>query len=72
VTAAVRVSERRSRLLGLDEPTATRTELSGSLGVTAQTQLKAQAEELQTWLTFEELRDLAENRTSCSRTPLRS
>jgi hypothetical protein len=60
VTAAVRVSERRARLLGLDEPTATRTELSGSLSVTAQTQLKAQAEELQRWLTFEELRDLAE------------
>jgi hypothetical protein len=36
VTAAVRVSERRARLLGLDEPTATRTELSGSLSVTAE------------------------------------
>ena len=35
VTAAVRVSERRSRLLGLDEPTATRTEISGSLSVDA-------------------------------------
>ena len=33
VTAAIRVSERRSRLLGLDEPTATRTEISGSLSV---------------------------------------
>lgn len=35
VLAAVRVSERRSKLLGLDEPTATRTEISGSLALTA-------------------------------------
>ena len=35
VSAGVRVSERRSWLLGLDEPTATRTELTGSLGVYA-------------------------------------
>jgi hypothetical protein len=60
VTAAVRVSERRARLLGLDEPVVTKSELTGSLTVTAQTQLKAQAEELQTWLTFDQLRDLAE------------
>src|SRR4051812_37300474 len=36
VTAAVRVAERRARLLGLDEPIATRTELKGSLSVTAE------------------------------------
>jgi hypothetical protein len=36
VSAAVRVSERRSRLLGLDAPIATRSELTGSLGVYAQ------------------------------------
>ena len=34
-TTTVRVSERRARLLGLDEPTATRTELSGRLSVAA-------------------------------------
>jgi hypothetical protein len=33
VTAGVRVSERRARLLGLDAPTASRTELTGSLYV---------------------------------------
>ena len=59
VSAAVRVSERRAKLLGLDEPTATRTELSGSLSVTAQTRLKAEAEELR-WLSFDELKTLAE------------
>ena len=36
VSAAVRVSERRSRLLGLDAPIATRSELTGSLGVYAE------------------------------------
>jgi hypothetical protein len=36
VSAAVRVSERRSRLLGLDAPVATRSELTGSLGVYAE------------------------------------
>ncbi len=36
MTAAVRVSERRSRLLGLDEPVVTKTELTGSLGVYAE------------------------------------
>jgi hypothetical protein len=35
VSAAVRVSERRSRLLGLDAPIATKNELTGSLGVYA-------------------------------------
>ena len=44
VTAAVRVSERRSRLLGLDEPTATRTEISGSLSVDAQKRLDRERE----------------------------
>ena len=44
VTAAVRVSERRSRLLGLDEPTATRTEISGSLSVDAQKRLDKERE----------------------------
>jgi hypothetical protein len=60
VLAAVRVSERRSRLLGLDEPTATRTEISGSLSVDAQTRIKTQVEELRDWLSFEELRELGE------------
>ena len=55
VTAAIRVSERRSRLLGLDEPTATRTEISGSLSVDAEARIKAQVEELRDWLSFEEL-----------------
>jgi hypothetical protein len=59
VTAAVRVSGRRARLLGPDEPTATRTELTGSLSVTAQTQLQALKEDL-LCLSFEELRELAE------------
>ena len=36
VTAAVRVSERRARLLGLDEPVVTKNELSGALSVSAQ------------------------------------
>jgi hypothetical protein len=35
VSAGVRVSERRSRLLGLDAPAVTKTELTGSLGVYA-------------------------------------
>ena len=60
VTAAVRVSERRSRLLGLDEPTSTRTEISGSLSVDAERRLKAETEDLQRWLTFEELQELGE------------
>jgi hypothetical protein len=60
VCAAIRVSERRSRLIGLDEPTHTRTELSGSLGVTTDTQLKALREDLLQWLDFDELRTLAE------------
>jgi hypothetical protein len=36
VSAGVRVSERRSRLLGLDEPVVTKSELTGSLGVHAE------------------------------------
>ena len=60
VSAAVRVSERRSKLLGLDEPTAIRTEISGSLSIADQTRLHAEVEELRRWLTFEELQDLAE------------
>src|SRR5262249_37658486 len=36
VSAAVRVSERRARLLGLDAPTTMRTEMTGSLGVYAE------------------------------------
>jgi hypothetical protein len=36
VTAAVRVAERRARLLGLDEPVVTKNELSGALSVSAQ------------------------------------
>lgn len=59
VCAAIRVSERRARLVGLDEPTATRTEISGSLSLTVQARLKAEAEELR-WLNFDELKALAE------------
>jgi DNA-binding CsgD family transcriptional regulator len=36
VTAAVRVSERRARLFGLDAPVVTKSELSASLSVTAE------------------------------------
>lgn len=54
------VSERRARLLGLDEPTDTRTEISGSLSVDAERRLKAEVEDLQRWLSFEELRELGE------------
>lgn len=36
VSAGVRVSERRARLLGLDEPVVTKSELTGSLGVYAE------------------------------------
>ena len=58
VTAAIRVSERRSRVLGLDEPVVTKSEPSGSLSVTAQTVIKEQVEELK-WLRFGELEALA-------------
>ena len=56
VTAAVRVSERPARLLGLDAP----TEISASLSVDAARRLTAETEDLQRWLTFEELRELGE------------
>jgi hypothetical protein len=36
VNAGVRVSERRSRLLGIDAPVVTKNELTGSLGVYAE------------------------------------
>jgi DNA-binding CsgD family transcriptional regulator len=36
VTAAIRVSERRARLLGLDAPVVTKNELTGALSVTAE------------------------------------
>jgi hypothetical protein len=43
----VRVSERRARLRGLDEPVVTKSQLTGSLSVTAaEMQLKAQCDEL--------------------------
>jgi hypothetical protein len=58
VSAGVRVSERRAKLLGLDAPTTTKTELAGSLSVTAETRVKAEVEDLERWLTFEELREL--------------
>jgi len=60
VSAAVRVSERRAKLLGLDAPTASRTEVTGSLSVAAETRLKTEVEDLERWLTFEELRELGE------------
>ena len=36
VTAAIRVSERRARLLGLDAPVVTKSELTGEFSVTAE------------------------------------
>ena len=59
VTAAVKVSERRARLLGLDAATTSRTEVSGSLSVDAQARYKAEAEELK-WLDLRELEELAD------------
>jgi hypothetical protein len=59
VSAAVKVSERRARLLGLDAPVASRTEVSGSLSVEAQARYRAEAEELR-WLDLHELEELAE------------
>jgi hypothetical protein len=55
----VRVAERRARLLGLDAPTATKTELSGSVGVAADPRLTAIREELP-WLDIVELQRLAD------------
>ena len=60
VSAGVRISERRAKLLGLDAPTASKTEVAGSLSVAAEMRLKAETEDLQRWLTFEGLRELAE------------
>ena len=57
VTAAIRVSERRARLLGLDEPVLTKSELTGSLGVYAE-QLAADRE-LFGKLSIEQLEELA-------------
>ena len=57
VSAAIRVSERRSRLLGLDEPVMTRSELTGSLGVYAE-RLAAERE-LFSRLDISELEELA-------------
>jgi hypothetical protein len=58
VSAGVRVSERRSRLLGLDAPTTNKTEFSGSLSIEAQTRLAAEREEFRQ-LELDELEDLA-------------
>jgi hypothetical protein len=57
VSAGIRVSERRSRLLGLDAPVATKSELSGSLGVYAE-RLEADRALFGT-LTVEQLEELA-------------
>ena len=58
VLAAVRVGERRSRLLGLDEPTATRTEISGSLSVDAQKRLDKERE-LFSLLSIQQMEEIA-------------
>ena len=58
VAALVRVSERRARLLGLDAPIASRTEVTGSLSVQARTQLKAERELFST-LTLEQMAEIA-------------
>ena len=60
VSAGVRISERRAKLLGLDAPTASKTEVTGSLSVGNETRLNAEVEDLQRWLTYEELRELGE------------
>jgi hypothetical protein len=57
VSAGVRVSERRSRLLGLDAPVVTKSELSGSLGVYAE-RLAAERE-LFSRLDVQQLEELA-------------
>jgi len=57
VTAGVRICERRSRLLGLDAPTTSKTEVTASRSVT-DAQLKAQAQEL-SYLDIDELEELA-------------
>ena len=57
VTAGVRVAERRSRLLGLDAPVATKTEFTGSLGVHAE-KLEAERQALRE-LTLPQLEELA-------------
>ena len=57
VSAGVRVSERRSRLLGLDAPVVTKSELTGSLGVYAE-RLAAERE-LFGKLDVEQLEELA-------------
>jgi hypothetical protein len=62
VTAAVRVSERRARLLGLDAPVITKSELSGSLGVYAE-RLVAERE-LFSQLPLEQLEALAKESQS--------
>jgi hypothetical protein len=59
VTAAVRVAERRAKLLGLDEPVASRTELSASLSMAADTRLNAMKEDFLQWLDIGELERLA-------------
>ena len=57
VTAAIRVSERRARLLGLDEPVVTKSEFTGSVGVYAE-RLAAERE-LFSKLSVEQLEELA-------------
>jgi hypothetical protein len=57
VSAAVRVSERRAKLLGLDAPTTSKTEVTGSLGVYAE-RLAAERE-LFAMLSVEQLEELA-------------
>jgi hypothetical protein len=59
VTAGIRVSERRSRLLGLDAPVASTTELTGRLSVETEAKYKAEREALLR-LSAEELQELAD------------
>lgn len=58
VHAAVRVSERRSKLLGLDAPVASTTEVTGRLSVEAEAKYKSEREALLR-LSAEELKELA-------------
>jgi hypothetical protein len=57
VSAAVRVSERRARLLGLDTPVMTKSELTGSLGVYAERLVGER--ELFATLSIEQLQELS-------------
>jgi hypothetical protein len=65
VSAAVRVSERRARLLGLDAPVVSKSEVTGSLSVYAE-RLAAERELFAT-LSIEQLEELAKDSQAVDR-----